>query len=119
MNVFFRPEEVHGTSGIAQVFVPSPEWNSYIPHDTVRISIQNDAVFHFQSNRLPTIQTGRIDSNRLTRKEPADRQRFECSLAEPLLLAVNGDTVLSGQVIERRKGCDQIRIRIEPAWNHF
>jgi len=49
-----------------------------------------------------------------TWKEPADRQRLEPSLAEPLLLTVNSDMVLSGKVAEWREGADVISIGEQP-----
>jgi hypothetical protein len=104
--VLFRPEEVHGASGIADILIPSPERNGHMSNDTVRFGVQEGAILHLQPNRQPAIQTGRINSDCFTRKEPADRQRLERSLGKPLLLAINGDTILSGQVVERRKRCD-------------
>jgi len=38
-KVFFRPEEVHGASGIADVFVPIPKWNGHVSHDAFRLGI--------------------------------------------------------------------------------
>jgi hypothetical protein len=31
-NMLFRPEEVHGTSGITKIFEPLPKWNGHVPH---------------------------------------------------------------------------------------
>ena len=53
---------------------------------------------------------------RLAREKPADRQRFESSLAEPFLLAVYGDPVLGGEIVERREGYDVIGSRVQPSW---
>ena len=96
--MLFRPEEIHGTSGIGQVGEPILKGNTRISHDTFRFCIQDCAIFHFHSDRRTAIQAGCIDLHGFTRKKPADRQRFESSLAEPLLLAVDGDAVLGGQV---------------------
>ena len=57
-------------------------------------------VLHLDPYGLATIKALRIDSYRLPRKEPADRQRFKRSLAEPLLLAVNGQAVMCRQIVE-------------------
>jgi hypothetical protein len=37
MGMLFRPEEVHGASGITDIFIPLPEWNSHVCHDAVRL----------------------------------------------------------------------------------
>ena len=73
------------------------------------------SVFDSDPDRFTAIQTGRVYLNRLTRKEPADRQRFERSLAEPFLLSINSDPVLVREVIKRRQGNENIRFREEPA----
>jgi len=41
-----------------------------------------------------------------TWEKPADRQRFEPSLAKPLLLTIYSDVVLGGEVTEWRKRAD-------------
>ncbi len=107
-NVFFRPEEVHGASGITDVFVPIPKWNGHVPHDTFRFGIQNNSISHLHPNRQPAIQTWCIYPHRFPWKEPADCQRFEPSLGKPLLLAVDGYSVLGGKIIEWGKGGDEI-----------
>jgi hypothetical protein len=52
-------------------------------------------------NRLATIETDSINLDCFAREKPADRQRFEGSLAEPLPLAIDSDPVLVGQVVKR------------------
>ena len=101
--MLFRPEEIHGTSGIGQVIEPILKRNAGISHDTFRLSIQDCAILHFNPDRGTAIQTGSFNFYCLAWKKPADRQRFEPSLAEPLLLTVDADAVLGGQVAERRK----------------
>ena len=61
-----------------------------------RILCLDLAVLDLDPDGFPAIQTHGIDSYRLTGKEPADRQRFERSLAEPFLLSVDRDPVLGG-----------------------
>ena len=61
-----------------------------------RIGIFDDAVAHFDGNGLTAIETRGVDADLFARKQPADRQRFERSLREPLLLAVDGDAKLGG-----------------------
>ena len=112
--MLFRPEEIHGTSGIGQVGEPILKGNRCISHDTLRFSIQDGAIFHFHSDRRTAIQTGSIDLHCFTWKKPADRQRFESSLAEPFLLAVDGDAVLGGKVAERWERADVVGIGKQP-----
>ena len=101
--MLFRPEEIHGASGIRKIIKPIPEGNRYISHYAFRIAALDFAVLHFYPYRRTAIQAGRIDLYCFPREKPADRQRFETSLGEPLLLAVNGDAILGGKVAERRK----------------
>jgi hypothetical protein len=49
---------------------------------------------------LATIEALRIDSYCLSGKEPADRQRFKRSLAEPLLLTVDRQAVMCRQIVK-------------------
>lgn len=72
------------------------------------------AVLHLHLYGFIAIEAHRIDLYRLTGKEPADRQRFESSLAEPLLLPVDGQAVLGREVVERGKGNDGVALRKEP-----
>jgi hypothetical protein len=57
-NVFFRPEEIHGASGIAEILIPSPERHSYIGHDGLRFHAGEGTVLDLHLNRRPAIQTG-------------------------------------------------------------
>ena len=100
----FRPEEVHGASGIGWVFKPFPERHRDIRHQTFRLGSKDLPVSNLHSNREPTVETGSIDLNCFPREKPADRQRFKASLTEPSLLPFNGDSILSGKVVERGKG---------------
>jgi hypothetical protein len=43
-NMLFRPEEVHGASGIPNVFKPFPKWDGDVGHIFRSIVIKNDAV---------------------------------------------------------------------------
>ena len=105
--MLFRPEEIHCASGKREVFPPLPKRNRHIGHDAFRIGMKYAPVSNFYGNGESAVQTWTIDTNRLARKKPADRQRFKASLAEPLLLTVHGNPVLSGQVVERGEGGDQ------------
>jgi hypothetical protein len=69
----FRPEEVHGASGIRDVLEPLPVRHSYITHQLFGLCPQNDSIPNLHLDGLSTIKTRQIDLNRLSRKKPADR----------------------------------------------
>jgi hypothetical protein len=95
-NILFRPEEIHGASGIGDVFEPFPKGDGGISDRACGFRTEHHPVLHFHPNWQAAIQTGRLDPDRFPGKKPADRQRFKPSLGEPFLLAVNGDAVLGG-----------------------
>jgi hypothetical protein len=113
--VFFRPEEIHGTSGIRDVLEPLPEGNGHVSHHISGFCIQNDPIPDLHPNGLSTIQTRGIDLNRLAREKPANRQRFKSSLAEPFLLTIDGNAVLGGEIVEGSEGGNKIGIGKEPS----
>jgi len=94
--VFFRPEEIHCASGITEIFVPFPKGDGHIPHDLFRFDNEEFPIFDLHMNGFPTIQTGAINPNRLAREEPANCQRLEPSLSEPVLLLLNRNPVMGG-----------------------
>ena len=98
--MFFRLEEIHCASGIRQVIPPLPKRNRHVCGNAFRGGLKNGPVSNFYANVESTVQTRAIDTNRFTWKQPADCQRFKASLAEPLLLAVHSNSVLSGQIVE-------------------
>ena len=73
--------------------------------------MQDLPVANLHAHRQTAIQAGSINLHHFTRKEPADRQRFEPSLAEPFLLALDGDPVLGREVVKGREGGDVVRAR--------
>jgi hypothetical protein len=108
--MLFRPEEVHRASGIGSVFKPFPKGHSHIAHQTFRLGSKNFSITDLHPIREPTIEAGSIDLDRFPWKEPADRQRFEPSLAKPFLLPLDGDPVLSGKIVKWGKGGDVVSI---------
>jgi hypothetical protein len=94
--------------------VPSDEGHSDISPDVLRLRVQHFPIPHLNPDGLPAVKAGGVDPDYLAWKQPADRQRFEASLAEPLLLAVDSDAVLSGKVAERREAADVICFRKKP-----
>ena len=112
--MFFRPEEIHGASGKGRIFKPFPEGNGHIGDHLLRIGLEYFAVPNVDLHWKSAIQAGGLDFNYFPGKEPADRQRFESSLAEPLLLAVHSDSVLRGEVTERRETADIVGLRKQP-----
>lgn len=110
-DVLFRPEEIHGASGMWQPFHPSGEGNGHISNDVIRSGGYHLAVLHLHLKRQATIKAGSVDLHQLTGKKPANCQRLETSLGEPFLFTPNGEAILGGQVAEGRKAADIVGIR--------
>jgi hypothetical protein len=119
LYVFLRPKEIHRASGIREVAKPLPKRDRGVGHKTFGVGALQLTIFHFNSDRRSTIETRGIDLNDLSRKQPADRQRFKPSLTEPLLLPLNRDAVLGSQVAERRERADVVRVRKKPGGEPF
>jgi hypothetical protein len=117
--VLFRPKEIHCASGIREVVKPLPKRHRGVGHKTFGVGALQLTIFHFNFDRRSTIETRGIDLNDLSRKQPADRQRFKPSLAEPLLLSLDADAVLGGQVAERRERADVVGVRKKPGGEPF
>ncbi len=92
--MFFRPEEVHGTSGESYIFCPFAKGNGHMPNQSLGIGVQNFPVLEVHADRFAAIETGRFKMNCLTWEEPANCWRFERSLAKPFLLTIDGDAIL-------------------------
>jgi hypothetical protein len=71
--MLFRPEEIHGASGIGEVIEPVPKGDWCECNQTFGVGFLYCTVLHFHSDRRPTVKTWCIDLNNFTRKEPADR----------------------------------------------
>jgi len=69
----FRPEEVHGASGIRDVLEPLPVRHGYVAHHLLGLCPQNHSISNLHLDGLSTIKARQIDLNRLSRKKPADR----------------------------------------------
>lgn len=110
-KMFFRPEEKHLASRVGQILHPFWHGKRYVPDDSFRIDVLDDPVLYFNPDRLTAIQAGGIDLDSLPGEKPADRQRFECSLPEPFLLAIDSEPELGGEVVERCERGNEIRIR--------
>jgi hypothetical protein len=109
--MLFRPEEVHGASGLGEPIQPLCERHRYIGHDTLGFGFYYRAILDFHVQRCAAIQAGGADLNYFPWKEPANCQRLKTSLAKPFLLTLYGDAVLGGQVAERCKTTDIVGIR--------
>lgn len=81
----------------------------------LRIGLEYFTVSYLNLHRKSAIQAGGFYFNRLSREKPADRQRFKGSLPEPFLLALDGDPVLGGKIIERRERGNIIGMGKNPA----
>jgi hypothetical protein len=104
--MLFRPEEMDSTSRVWPIFCPVSYGDINVTAYFIRALAFNDAVTDNDTYGFAAIQTRRIDLDRLTWKDPADRQGFKTSLRKPLLLSINGNAILRGQVIKRRKRSD-------------
>jgi hypothetical protein len=93
-DMFFRPEEIHSTSGIRPLLSPFRVGNGHIPCYSLWFYVKDNPIANLQMDWQPAVQTRRVYLDRFTWKEPANCQRLKASLAEPLLLAVDGNTVL-------------------------
>jgi hypothetical protein len=120
--MLFRPEEVHARSAKGPRFRRSPNGAVGVAYDRRGLYGRHLFVAHFHHHGFAAIQTRCINANRLAGEEPAHGQRFEPSLREPLLVAVDGDAVLRGLIVERRKRSDVIGLRMKPpgdAGSHY
>lgn len=113
-EMLFRPEERHGASGIAHILAPLFKGDGDIPDQALRIGLQDGPIFDFDVDRIPAIQTRGVDPDDLSRKKPADRQRFKGSLRKPLLHTVDRDSELRRKMVEGCKRRDEIRVGIQP-----
>jgi hypothetical protein len=112
----FRPEAIHGASGVAGFFNPFPERDGDVSHISGRFLLIHDlTIQNHNLERVSAIQAREIYSDFLAREKPADCQRFKGSLAEPFLLPVNGDAVLGRQIVERGERDDVIGPGVKPS----
>jgi hypothetical protein len=114
--MFFRPEEVNPASSMGEIFAPVSNRDINIGTNARRVLAFDHTVTHHHAHKISAVQTWRLDHGCLPREKPADRQRLESSLREPFLLSIHGDAVLRGQVVEGRKGGNQIGAREKPDW---
>ncbi len=112
--MLFRPEEVHLPSSTCPVSGAGAPRRVGMANYCGRICGEHLAVTYLDVDGPVAIEAGRVDAHRLTGKEPADRQRLEPSLGEPLLLAIDGNPMVGGNVGKGREGCDPIGIRVKP-----
>lgn len=117
LPMFFRPEEVHGTSGEGDIGQPFYKRHRYVADNFSRFLLLYFAVTYIDTDRFAAIRARRFDVDCFSGKKPADRQRFEGSLAEPLLPAIDRNPILCWKVVERCERYDQIATRVEPAGN--
>jgi hypothetical protein len=116
-DVFFRPEEIHGASGIADILEPLPKGHRYVGHEARSLFIEESAVLEDDLEGFTAVETGKIHRHGFSREKPADRQRFKPSLTEPFLLAVDGDAVMGWKIVEGGERGDVVRPRIQPTRN--
>jgi hypothetical protein len=92
--MFFRPEEVHGTSGEGCVLCPFANGNRHMPNQSLGITVQDLPVLVIHADRFATIEAGRFKMDCFVWEKPANCRRFESSLGKPFLLTIDGDSIL-------------------------
>ena len=75
-------------------FILSARGTATYPDDPVRVGPHQLAVAHPNLDRFPAVQARCVDLDHFAGEKPADRQRLECSPAEPFLLSVDSDPSL-------------------------
>ncbi len=113
--MFFRPEAIHGASGKARIFSPFPEGYGNISHKPGRFLIQDLSILKLNPEWLAAVQARELYGYFFAWEKPADRQRFEGSLAEPFLLPLNTYAVLGGEIVEGGEGDDVVGSRVKPS----
>ena len=68
LQMFFRPEEKHRTSGISDIASPFGDRDGYMTDQSFRIGHFDEAVTHFDGDRFTTIETWGVDANLFPRK---------------------------------------------------
>ena len=89
--MLFRPEEVHGASGVTDVGHPLGERHRDVCVIIEGFGIELLSVFHFDDKHFTAIQAGEVHPHGLAREQPADRQRFKASLSEPFWAPIHGN----------------------------
>lgn len=79
------------------------------------IDFEDLFVTHADADRLPTIEAMGIDTNLSTGEEPAHGQRFEASLAVPLLFPLDRHKKMGRYIGKRCPGLDVVCVLCEPA----
>ena len=116
--MFFRPEEVHTASSQTPGYLSRQnlgERDIHMSHGRRWIDLQDMLVPHADHDGLPTIQAMGVNTDLSTREKPAHGQRFQASLAVPLLVAVDRHKIMGRYIRKRRPGLDVIRVFNKPA----
>jgi hypothetical protein len=113
--MLFRPEEVHARSAIGPGFERTAHLAVGVAHDGLGLHREYFLILHLNHHALSAVQTVGVETHHLPGKQPANRQRFESSLSEPLLLAVYGHAVLGRLVVEGWKRGNPVRLGMDPA----
>ena len=109
--MIFRPEEIHPRS--SQRGRSAGEGQRSMPDNRRGVSGQDLSVPHFDGDGLVAVKAWALDTNRFTWKKPADCQRVEASLSEPLLLVFHRNAVLGRDVRKGRDCVNQVSIRVK------
>ena len=116
--MFFRPEEVHTASSQTPGYFSRQnlgERDIHMSHGRRWIDFQDMLVPHADEDGLPAIQTMGVNTDLGTREEPAHGQRFESSLAVPLLVPLYSHKIMGRYIRKWRPGLDVICVFNKPA----
>ena len=111
--MLFRPEEVHVRSPVSPARALNPDGGDRVTHDICGLGRQQLFVAHHDDHRLAAVQTGGVHPYCLTRKKPANRQRFKSSLGEPFLFTVDGNPILVRQIVKGSDRNDLVGFRMQ------
>ena len=86
-----------------------------MPYGSWWIYFEDIIVPHADKDGFPAIQAAGVDTNLRTGEEPAHGQRFEPSLAVPLLFPIDCHEIMGRYIGKRRPRLDIIRVFDKPA----
>ena len=116
--MFFRPEEVHFSSTQTPGYFSLQNLGKrdiHMSHGRRWIDFQDILVPHADDDGFPTIKATGVYTDLGTGKKPAHGQRFESSLAVPLLFPFDGHKIMGRYIGKWRPRLDVIRVFSKPA----
>ena len=68
LQMFFRPEEKHRTSGVSNIRSPFGHGKGYMADQSFRIGLFDYSITHFDGDRFTAIETWGVDANLFPRE---------------------------------------------------